>query len=172
MAHELYTRTNQKLYFAGLALEAWRRAEEGRAMNSQALIQAERESALFHLYGALLGLCHEIAGYYRLPEANAPRTELLLTKAVLDAAPSPELAELVELAQHSETWLAQLLAAYAALFQPPQAPKKAKVDPGLPLIEAVSLDEAEPPLARAELEDWRQQLKGLALRFRETLSEC
>jgi len=172
MAHELYTRTNQKLYFAGLALEAWRQAEEGRAMNAQALIQAERESALFHLYGALLGLCHEIAGYYRLPEANAPRAELLLSKAVLDAAPSPELAELLELAQNSETWLAQLLGAYAALFQPPQAPKKAKVDPGLPLIETVSLDEAGPPLARAELEDWRQQLKGLALRFRETLSEC
>jgi len=28
MAHERYTRTNQKLYFAGLALSSWRRAEE------------------------------------------------------------------------------------------------------------------------------------------------
>jgi len=172
MAHELYTRTNQKLYFAGLALDAWRQAEEGRAINAQALIQAEREAALFHLYGALLGLCHEIAGYYRLSGANSPRAELLLTKAVLDMALSPELAELVELAQQSETWLAHLLAAYAALFQPPQAPKKAKVDPGLPLIEAVSLDDGEPPLERAELEGWRQQLKELALRFREALSEC
>ncbi|HEJ4074649.1 TPA: PasA protein, partial [Pseudomonas aeruginosa] len=27
MAQELYTRTNQKLYFAGLALEAWKRAD-------------------------------------------------------------------------------------------------------------------------------------------------
>ena len=63
MAHELYTRTNQKIYFAGLALEALGRAEKGQAMNAQALLQAERESALFHLYGALLGLCHEIAGY-------------------------------------------------------------------------------------------------------------
>ncbi|RJG13705.1 PasA protein [Pseudomonas cavernicola] len=172
MAHELYTRTNQKLYFAGLALEAWRQAEEGRAMNAQALIQAEREAALFHLYGGLLGLCHEIAGYYRLAEINVPRVELVLTKAVLDAAPSPELAELVELAQQPETWLAQLVAAYAALFQPPQAPKKAKVDPTLPLIESLSLDEDEPPLARLLLEDWRQQLKVLALRFRESLSEC
>lgn len=172
MAHELYTRTNQKLYFAGLALDAWRQAEEGRAMNAQALIQAEREAALFHLYGGLLGLCHEIAGYYRLAEINVPRVELVLTKAVLDAAPSPELAELVELAQQPETWLAQLVAAYAALFQPPQAPKKAKVDPTLPLIESLSLDEDEPPLARLLLEDWRQQLKVLALRFRESLSEC
>ena len=41
-------------------------------MNAQALVQAEREAALFHLHGALLGLCHEIAGFYRLPQAAAP----------------------------------------------------------------------------------------------------
>ncbi|PAU66388.1 PasA protein [Pseudomonas sp. PIC25] len=172
MAHELYTRTNQKLYFAGLALEAWKRAETGQAMNAQALIQAERESALFHLYGAVLGLCHEIAGFYRLPEARAPRVDMLLNQAVLNAAPSPELAELVELAQQPETWLGRLLAAYTALFQPPQAPKKAKVDPTVPLIESVDLEAEEPSLGRDELEEWRKQLKGLALRFRETLTEC
>ncbi|UVE19210.1 PasA protein [Pseudomonas sp. LS44] len=173
MAHELYTRTNQKLYFAGLALNSWRQAQEGRAMNAQALIHAEREASLFHLYGALLGLCHEIAGYYRLPQSHVPRAELFLTSEVLNQAPSPELAELVELAQQSETWLARLLAAYAALFQPPHEPKKTKVDPTLPLITAVSLeDEAPPALALEELEEWRQQLKILALRFRESLSEC
>ncbi|OCR23659.1 PasA protein [Pseudomonas syringae] len=173
MAHELYTRTNQKIYFAGLALEALGKAQEGRAMNSQALVQAERESALFHLYGALLGLCHEIAGFYRLPQANAPRAELLLTQEVLDAIAIPEMAELIELAQHRETWLAQLLAAYNALFQPPRAPKKPKGDVTQPLIVAVNLDE-EPvlELGREELENWRQQLKALAIRFREGLSEC
>ena len=67
MANELYTRTNQKIYFAGLSLEALGRAEEGKEMNAIALVQAGREAALFHLYGALLGLCHEIAGFYRLP---------------------------------------------------------------------------------------------------------
>lgn len=173
MAHELYTRTNQKIYFAGLALDALGKAQEGRAMNSQALVQAERESALFHLYGALLGLCHEIAGFYRLPQANALRAELLLTQEVLDAIAIPELAELIELAQHRETWLAQLLSAYNGLFEPPRAPKKPKGDVTQPLIVAVNLDE-EPvqELGREELESWRQQLKGLAIRFREGLSEC
>ena len=56
MAQETYTRTNQKLFFAGLALEAMAKAEQSQAMNAQGLVQAERESALFHLYGALLGL--------------------------------------------------------------------------------------------------------------------
>ncbi|NQD92228.1 PasA protein [Pseudomonas sp. CrR25] len=171
MANELYTRTNQKIFYAGLSLESWSKAEEGRALNAQALIQAEREAALFHLYGALLGLCHEIAGYYRLPQREASRAEEVLNQAVLDAAPSPELAELIELALQSETWLAQLLSAYADLFKPPQGEKKVKTDPRTPLIEAVSLDREVPLLARETLEEWRQQLKGLAKRFRESLSE-
>lgn len=171
MAHELYTRTNQKIYFAGLALESWRRAEEKGALNAPGLIQAEREASLFHLYGALLGLCHEIAGYYRLPGASAPRAELLLTRSPQNLSPSPELAELIELAEHSETWLAQLLEAHAALFEPPSAPVKTKTDPAMPLIEAVSVGEEVPVLTHAEVESWRQNMKGLALRFRESLTE-
>ena len=38
MAYELDTRTNQKIYFAGLALEAMGKAEQGQAINAQALI--------------------------------------------------------------------------------------------------------------------------------------
>lgn len=172
MAHELYTRTNQKIYFAGLALEALAKAEEGRAINSQALVQAGRETVLFHLYGAVLGLCHEIAGFYRLPQANAPRAEMLLTREVLETLQIPELAELVELAQNPETWLAKLLAAHAALFQPPRAPRKPKGDVTQPLIVAVNLDEeVELELNREELESWRQNLKGLAIRFRDGLNE-
>lgn len=174
MAHELYTRTNQKIYFAGLSLEALAKAEQGRAMNALALIQAERESALFHLYGALLGLCHEIAGFYRLPQANASRAESLLTREVLESIAIPEMAEMVELAQNPETWLAKLLAAYSALFQPPRAPHKPKGDVTQPLIQAINLDEEQAPqeLSREELESWRQNLKGLAIRFREGLNEC
>ncbi|MCO7568406.1 MULTISPECIES: DUF6586 family protein [Pseudomonas chlororaphis group] len=174
MAHELYTRTNQKIYFAGLALETLARAEEGRAMNAQAQVQAGRESVLFHLYGALLGLCHEIAGFYRLPQANAARVEQILSREVLDSIAIPELAELVELAQSPQTWLAQLLCAYSELFQPPRAPHKPKGDVTQPLIMAVNLDEQEPEpeLSREELESWRQNLKSLAIRFRDGLNEC
>ncbi len=173
MAHELYTRTNQKIFFAGLALEAMAKAKESSAMNAQGLEQAEREAAVFHLYGALLGLCHEIAGFYRLPQASTPNAEALLTPQMLESIAIPEMAELVELAQQRETWLAQLLASYKALFMPPKAPKTAKGDVTQPLIIAVAAgDEVEPALTREEMESWRQQLKGLAIRFREGLSEC
>jgi hypothetical protein len=122
----------------------------------------------------LLGLCHEIAGFYRLPQANAPRAEMLLTREVLESIAIPELAEMVELAGNSETWLAKLLAAHSALFQPPRVPHKPKGDVTQPLIQAINLDEEEAPeeLSREELESWRQNLKGLAIRFREGLNEC
>ena len=171
MANERYTRTNQKLYFAGVALDFWRKAEAGRAMNWQAQVQAEREACLFHLYGALLGLCHEIAGYYRLPQADANTVEQLLSAERLAASPSPEMAELVELAQHAETWLAKLLNAYNALFQPPREIVPAKQDVTMPLITAVTLEDEVQPVSVDELEFCRQQLKELALRFRGSLSE-
>lgn len=171
MASELYTRTNQKIFYAGLSLESLRKAEAGQAINSPALMQAERESALFHLYGALLGLCHEVAGYYRLAQSNAPRAEILLDKTLLEAAPSPEFAELVELAQQPDTWLAQLLKAYSQLFVPQQTTGKPKSDPTLPLITAVSLEDEPEILSSVELEAWRQELKSLARRYRESLTE-
>lgn len=173
MAQELYTRTNQKLFFAGLALESLAKAQGSQAMNAQGLVQAERESALFHLYGALLGLCHEIAGFYRLPQANAPRAEALLSDEMLERVAIPEMAEMVELARHPHTWLAQLLEAHANLYRPPVAKKAPKGDVTQPLIQAVSLDETDvAPLSREELESWRQNLKELTRRFREALSEC
>ncbi|MGE8502285.1 DUF6586 family protein [Pseudomonas berkeleyensis] len=172
MAKEIYTRTNQKIFFAGIALDNWRKAEASTAFNVQALVQAEREAALFHLYGGLLGLCHEIAGYYRMNDATPSRVEAFVQQAVLDGAPSPELAELVELAQQPETWMAQLLAAYAALFQPPREERKAKVDPSMPLITAVSVGEEPIELSLDDVEAWRQDLKALVLRYREGLSEC
>ncbi|MBA1322902.1 DUF6586 family protein [Pseudomonas plecoglossicida] len=173
MAQELYTRTNQKLFFAGLALESMAKAEQSQAMNAQGLVQAEREAAQFHLYGALLGLCHEIAGFYRLPQARAARAEQLLDAEVLAGMAIPELAELIELADNRQTWLAQMLTAYADLFRPPVAKKTAKTDVTQPLIQAINLDEPEQPaLSRAELEQWRSNLKDLARRFRDALSEC
>ncbi len=93
MAQELYTRTNQKLFFAGLALESMAKAEQSQAMNAQGLVQAERESALFHLYGALLGLCHEIGGFYRLPVVAT--VEQALADDALNGIAIPEVAELL-----------------------------------------------------------------------------
>ncbi|MBF8781107.1 DUF6586 family protein [Pseudomonas fulva] len=172
MAQERYTRTNQKLFFAGLALDSMAKASLSTAMNAQGLVQAEREAALFHLYGALLGLCHEIAGFYRLAQASAPRVEAFLDEQGLQGVAIPEMAELMELAGQRETWLAHLLQAYRGLFLPPQPERTAKGDVAVPLIQAVNLEPAVPPLSHEVLEEWRGNLKSLVRRFRDALSEC
>lgn len=172
MAAERYTRTNQKIYFAGLALEQLKLAEQGELNNAQAQQQANRESALFHLYGAVLGLCQEIAGYYRLPDSEACDVLSWLEGDAQAQAPMPERAELMELLADRESWLAKLLSAYNALLQPLNEVKKAKVDPRLAVIEVTQVEEPKPELDSAALDQWRQALKRQVLRFRESLSEC
>lgn len=169
MARERYTRTNQKLYFAALALESWRAANLLSAVNASGRDQAEREATLFHLHGAVLALCHEIAGYYRMPEAG--QIEAFLDAARLTDKPNPELSELAELAGRQNSWLGQLLRAHALLLQPPR--ETAKVEPvtSSSLITAINLGEEEATLTPELLDMWRSELKTLVLRFREGLSE-
>lgn len=171
MAHERYTRTNQKLYFAVLALENWRAATLLSAMNAPGRAQAEQEAALFHLHGAVLALCHEIAGYYRLPQGDAGQIKAFLDAARLTDKPNPELSELAELAGRHNSWLGQLLRAYGLLLQPPG--ETAKVEPvaSSSLITAINVGEEESTLTPELVDTWRSELKALVLRFREGLSE-
>lgn len=162
MAQERYTRTNQKLYFAGLAIKALREAEQSAVLDAAGRAQAEREAALFHLHGALLGLLQEIAGFYRLPGADAPAVESLLGIA----ADCPELAELRQLAARGDSWLSALREAHAALFVPPLAPRKPAENDGLIVTSAAP---STLPVDAGMLTLWQSELKALALRFREAM---
>ncbi|QLF94840.1 PasA protein [Pseudomonas sp. ABC1] len=169
MANERYTRTNQKLHFTSLALERWQQA---RTQGDSTLQAAERETCLLHLYGALLGLCHEVGGFYRLAGAEGGAVEVILKRPLLQASPSPELAELLELSEHSDTWLARLLRSHAALFLPLRPAPKVRQDVTQPLIEAVTLEPASDELSLEDVQGWRGQLRELVLRFRESMNEC
>ena len=162
VAQERYTRTNQKLYFAGLAIKALREAEQGAALDAAGRSQAEREAALFHLHGALLGLLQEIAGFYRLPGADAPSVEPLLGIA----SDCPELGELRQLAARGDSWLSALREAHAGLFVPPVAPRKPAEDNGLIVTSAA---QSALPVDGDTLAVWQAELKALALRFREAM---
>lgn len=172
MAGERYTRTNQKIFFAGLLLDDYARLEQERSGAFLARQQALQEAIIFHLHGALLGLCHEISGYYRLAAGDVTHASMLINAQALAREPGPELAELVELASDSHSWLARLLKAYSALFEPPQQVKASKVAPSVVLIESVSLEPEVPAVDEALLRESREQLKQLALRFRESMTEC
>lgn len=169
MANELYTRTNQRLYFAALLLNDWKQLERQSDVPAARAL-ALREAVLFHLHGALLSLCHEIAGYYRLPGAEATTLDAFLDDAWQAEAPTPEFTELAELDQRADGWLAQLREAYQATLRPPKpAPTPRTSDPQLI---AVASEPERSQAGRVDLEQWRLELQSLALRFRESLSEC
>jgi len=171
MANERYTRTNQKLYFASLALESWRAAGLLHAVHAQGRAQAEREAALFHLHGAVLALCHEVAGYYRMPQGDAGQVEVFLEAGRLADRPSPEFSELAELAGRQDSWLGQLIRAHGLLLQPPRETAKAERVSSVPLITAINLAEEEATLTPERVGAWCSELKMLVVRFREGLSE-
>lgn len=162
MAQERYTRTNQKIYFAGLAIKALREAELSEAIDAPGKAQAEREAALFHLHGALLSLLQEIAGFYRLPGADVPEVNFVLALH----SDCPELSELRQLASNDCSWMSALQAAYASLFTPSVMSGKA-IDQGK--LIATSSAQAAMPITADRLLEWQAELKTLALRFRETM---
>ncbi|MEH6566483.1 MAG: DUF6586 family protein [Halopseudomonas sp.] len=119
MANEVYTRTNQALFFARKALDAWSEAQASDALDALSQVQYHREHALFHLYRGVLAVVHEVADRYRWPLVDLRQVEAALSPAVVARFPGPELAELTELAENADTWLAKLLAAWQQLQAPP-----------------------------------------------------
>lgn len=119
MANEVYTRTNQALFFARKALDSWAQAQESDALDALSQVQYHREHVMFHLYRGVLAVVHEVADLYRWPLVEMRQVETALSPAVVKRFPGPELAELTELADNSETWLAKLLAAWQQLQAPP-----------------------------------------------------
>ncbi|MBL8320827.1 MAG: hypothetical protein JNJ93_01030, partial [Acinetobacter sp.] len=96
-------RTNQKLYFARLACQ---QAEQSEHVQQA---QALRESAVFHLQGAVLAFLQELVRYYRLNDA-APTLKSIEDSMAAKGQVSPEVAVMQQLAQRG--FIAELKRAY------------------------------------------------------------
>src|SRR5690554_5115314 len=118
MANEVYTRTNQALSFARLALASWEAAAGASGVNSVTQERYHREHVIFHAYRAVLALIHEVAEGYRWPLLDARSVEQVLGGDVVERFPGPELGELVQLAADEASWLAGLLRAWQHLLSP------------------------------------------------------
>ena len=66
MANEVYTRTNQALFFARKALDAWAQAQSSDAVDAMSQVQYHQEHAMFHLYRGVLAVVHEAVSYTHL----------------------------------------------------------------------------------------------------------
>ena len=140
MANEVYTRTNQALFFARRAIDAWAEAVNSGAIDASSQTQYHREHAIFHLYRGVLAVVHEVADRYRWPLVELRQVEAALSPAVVARFPGPELAELTEMADNRDTWLAKLIAAWQQLQAPPVPEASA---PAETLIASTAVKRAE-----------------------------
>lgn len=168
MANEVYTRTNQALFFAGKAINAWREAAGSAVLDARTQTLYHREHALFHQYRTVLAIVHEVADRYRWPLMDLRTVEQALDGEAAKRFPGPELAELSELARDEESWLGRLLAGWRELHTPPiPAPGKPQ-DVSLIASSAV-LDRAEWSLADAD--EAAHALNEMVRRYRDGMVE-
>lgn len=168
MANEVYTRTNQALFFAGKAINAWHEAADAAALDARTQALYHREHALFHLYRTVLAIVHEVADRYRWPLMELRTVEQALDGEAAKRFPGPELAELSELAREGDTWLGRLLAGWQALHAPP-VPTPAKPQDASLIASSAVPAQAEWSLADAD--EAAQALNELVRRYRDGMVE-
>lgn|SRR5690606_14794720 len=166
MANEIYTRTNQALSFARLALTSWEAAAGAADLGAMTQARYHREHVLFHGYRAVLALIHEIAERYRWPLLDARDVEQVLRGDLSERFPGPELGELTQLAMDDGSWLAGLLRAWGQLFAAEAAPSRTAAAGELIATTAApvaewGIDEAQAALAAlaAQIERYREGMQ-------------
>lgn len=169
MANEVYTRTNQALYFARKAVASWREVSQSGALDSVTQSAYHREHALLHLYRGVLGVIHEVADRYRWPLMDARSVEAVLQGDAAVRFPGPELAELSELATAQDNWLSRLLSGWQQLQAPP-VPQDSKPETDNLILASNALTNAR----EWSLSDAEEALAALAERvnrYREGMVE-
>lgn len=169
MANEVYTRTNQALFFARKAIASWGEAQSSGALDAITQSSYHREHALFHLYRGVLAVIHEVADRYRWPLMDVRSAEQVLQGDASSRFPGPELAELSELARADDTWLGRLLKGWQVLQAPP-VPKENKVEADTAIIASSAVTTS----AEWSLRDAEEALAALGEsvgRYREGMVE-
>lgn len=169
MANEVYTRTNQALFFASKAISAWHEAQSSAAPDARAQSLYHREHALFHLYRTVLAIIHEVADRYRWPLLEMRSVEQALDGETVKRFPGPELAELGELARQDDTWLSRTLAGWSALHEPPVPVSGKLQDASLIAISVAASD--RPDWSLADADEAVTALKELVSRYRDGMVE-
>jgi len=110
-------RTNQKLNFARIHLDALRDGCQSNGWNKHILIESYNESVLFHLASAYDAFLHEIAERYNLDTSHITSYRTLAEDMELSGQECPELAELSVLEADNSSWLHKMVRAYEACWR-------------------------------------------------------
>lgn len=156
-------RTNQKLYFARLACQQAEKTENVQQA------QGERESAVFHLQGAVLAFLQELSRYYRLDDAR-PTFKSIKEKMAAREQLSPEVAILEQLSH--DGFLAELNRAYSFSQYAPEPPAPTPEDETSSnlILKVTQSPQAWLPDTQI-LREWHRELTGLIEGFRNEMVE-
>ena len=172
MSEVYLARTNQKLNFARLHLDALKNAQNSSAWSKHALIESYQESVLFHLASTYSALLREVAERYSVETESIvglPDLVLGFEKAGYE---SPELSELQQLEARQDSWLHKLLKAYAACWVAVDK-QTATISSSLSEIHVMQVnpDHAEDQDVYTEYQAWLSNMRQLVDRLREGMQE-
>ncbi len=174
MSDVYLSRTNQKLGFVRLHLEALNASQESNSWNKHGLVESYNESVLFHLNGAVHSFLREIGERYRLDVAVIGSVSDLQQQLEKTGQEAPEANELAQLAQAQDSWLSRLHRAYEACWSATDGhPQRAGQSQSLSEIHVVQVnpDHSEDPELLAEYRGWFAELDQLVERLRGSMLE-
>lgn len=167
------TRTNQKLNFTRIHLDALKVAQESTGWSKHALIDSYNESVLFHMVSAYSSLLREIAEQYRFDANRISKLSQLTEQMETQGLEAPEVAELQQLHDDSDSWLHHLLAAYKGCWRAEDHGQSAGQAESVSEIHVMQInpDHAEDADILQEYQSWFNQFKLLVERLRAGMQE-
>lgn len=167
-------RTNQKLAFARLHLDALVQAQGSTGWSKHALIESYHESVLFHLRGALHAFVREVGEHYRLACDQIDDIAGLQAQLERTGQESPELNELQQLSSQAGGWMQKLQHAYDACWQASDVRGRLpEAEQSLSEIHVVQInpDHSEDADLLSECQHWFNTLRALVERLRNSMLE-
>ncbi len=166
-------RTNQKLNFARIHLDALRGGCQSTGWNKHILIESYNESVLFHLASAYGAFLREIAERYQLDVSHIDGYRTLADDLENSGQECPELKELSVLEAEQGSWLHKMIHAYEACWR--ATDKAAPVNAASSLSEIhvaqVNPDHTDESAIVEEYQGWLDALRDLIDRQRTGMQE-
>ena len=172
MSEVYLARTNQKLNFVRLHLDALQAAQNSNSWSKHALIESYQESILFHLVSAYSSLLREIAERYQVDVDSVTTLDDLVRGFETSGFESPELNELLQLEADPHNWLHQLQQSYAACWKAVDKEKPSSVA-SLSEIQVMQVNPNHAGDAGVFLEyqNWLGHMRQLVEKLREGMQE-
>ncbi|MBY4676931.1 DUF6586 family protein [Marinobacterium arenosum] len=167
-------RTNQKLNFARIHLDALREACDSTGWSKHALMESYNESVLFHLASGYAAFLREIAERYGFATDHISGYRALEADVEASGQECPELRELRVLEENQASWLHLMLQAYEACWR--ASDRAVSAEPAATSASEIHVVQVNPSYNDEqaivqEYQSWLNELRELVDRLRAGMQE-